>query len=546
MSAVSPAATRNRDLLVGSSLSKSYERIPVLTKVDIRLAPAEVLGIAGENGAGKSTLLNILSGVVPPDGGELRVRGHRVHLHGYRSANEHGIFRVFQEPALVPHASVYENVFLSHERRFARFGVLRRSQMAQRAGELLESLGQGRIDPRASVATYDLSLRRVIEIVKAFAMAEFLEVSNPILLLDEPTAGLEEREKRFIQSTVEQLRARAGIIFVSHDLTELLSLSDRVMVMRDGQLTGHGPASGYTNAMLHELMVGRSRSEHFYREDRQHTAPGAPVLRVEGLSETGAFRDVSFTVAAGEVLGLAGLLGSGRSEVGRAIWGASRRTRGTVQVDGRLLRLGSIAASLEARMAYVPGSRAEALMPGLSVAWNTSLFRLNADRTWSGMLLRPAAESQAAEEHVRLLNIRTAGIRAPVRSLSGGNQQKVILARCLAVGVRVLILDSPTRGVDVGAKEELYSLLRNLTDQGTAILLISDELPEVIGVSNRLLVMREGQVVMEIAAPADRKPSEIDVFRHLVGGRVHAGPATHRQASTALTCRASPSNGGEL
>lgn len=495
-------------------LTKHYEGVEVLGHVDLVVDKGEVLGIVGENGAGKSTLLNILSGVTRPDDGSIFVDGVEVTPREYLDANSLGIFRVFQEPALVPNATIYENIFLAHERRFERFGVLNRRLMARKTADFLSEFEHDWVDPSGTTRDYDLSVRRVIEIIKAFAMAEFMGTDAPILLLDEPTAGLQEAESRFFQKVVDRVRPKAATIFVEHHLSYLLDLSDRVLVLKDGRVTGEGPAARYSESDLHQLMVGRSRSQYFYGEDRQTAPADRTVLKVQNLARAGSFSDVSFQIAAGEILGVAGLMDSGKLELGLGLWGGISDLSGEIEIDGKSAPLGDIAASLKNHVAYVAPSRAESVLPGLSISWNTSLFRLNATAS-KGPLLDLREERRSGEGFMTTLAIRAPDIRTPLRSLSGGNQQKVVLARCLAIGVRLLILNNPTYGVDVGAREDIYGLLRDLSDGGTAILLISDDLPEVIGLSHRLMLMRAGHLEAILETPPDAKSSEHEVLRHL-------------------------------
>jgi ribose transport system ATP-binding protein len=504
-------------LLAAEGLSKSYGDNQVLTKVDLVVHDQEAIGLAGENGAGKSTLLNILSGVLKPDEGRVLLRGEELQLASYRDANHHGIFRVFQELALVPNIPVYENLFLTHEEHFRRFGILKRGAMARRASELLEEFGHGWIDPTRETSHYDFSVRQVIEIIKSFALAELLDTPTPVLLLDEPTAGLLHDEVEFFLEMVQKLKVRSGLVFVGHHLEEVLQISDRITVLKDGAVVGTAKADDLDEKALHHLMVGRVREEQFYKEDRQRAPADTHALELKGFSQAAEFDDVSLTVKAGEILGIAGVLGSGKSGLGRAIFGAADRVDGDVVIAGKELAHHGIANSMRARMGYVPPERAAdgALLP-LSVAWNISLARTSAATGMGAQFIDHRRERRDAVKYVEMLSIKTPGLDAPVHSLSGGNQQKVILARWLARGVDVLVLDNPTRGVDAGAKEDIYGIVRDLTDQGTAIVLISDDLPELIGLSTRVLIMKSGRVVEEIQTPQSDKPAEVDLVAHMV------------------------------
>jgi ribose transport system ATP-binding protein len=442
--------------------------------------------------------------------------GEEVRLNGYRAANQAGVFRVYQELSLVPNVPVFENLFLSHEHRFVRFGMLQRSAMIKRASELFEQFGHGWIDPKRQTGAYEFTVRQVIEIIKAFALAELLETQAPILLLDEPTAGLLHDETEFFSEMLLRVRDRSGIIFVTHRLSELLDLCDKVMVLKDGAVVASESAADLTEDSVHHLMVGRTRRADFYKEDRQVAPSANPMLRVRRLSSS-KFADVSFDVCEGEILGIAGVLGSGKSELARALFDPDERERGSVSVRERELSSGGVVASMRARMGYVPPERHDdGALLSLPVSWNISLARISTATGRRATKLDLAQEKREASQYVDLLGIRTPGIGAPLRNLSGGNQQKVILARWLARGVDVLVLDNPTRGVDAGAKEEIYGILRDVTERGAAIVLIGDDLPELIGMSTRVILMKDGRIAATVETPVDAKPEEVELVGHIV------------------------------
>ncbi|WP_426323241.1 sugar ABC transporter ATP-binding protein [Microbacterium sp. E-13] len=503
-------------LLRGVGLGKTYGTNRVLEGIDIEVRNHQVLGVVGENGAGKSTLLNLLSGVAAPDAGSIAVGGSEVSLSSYSDANRHGIFRVFQELALVPGVAVYENLFLTHEGRFRTFGLINHAEMKRRARAYLEEFEHGWIDVTRPVDSYPFSVRQILEIIKAFALADLLETPHPILLLDEPTAGLQADETEFFFRVVRQARERTGIVYVGHRLGELLDNSDRVLVIKDGRLVATGESSDMTEDELHHVMVGRARADHLYHENEQAPVDaGAEVLlAVEGLSIDRAFADVTFDVKAGEIVGLAGVIGSGKSDLGRAIFGISKADSGSVSLAGKRVR--SIRDAVRAGMGYVPQDRAQegALLPQ-SVTWNISLAQLPVGGA-AASVIHPANEAAQATDLVERLRVKTSSVRAPVGSLSGGNQQKVILARWIVANPKVLVLDNPTRGVDVGAKEHIYGQLRALVAAGVGILLISDDLNELIMMSSRIHVMGGGRVRASIETPTDAKPTEVDLVAYMV------------------------------
>jgi ribose transport system ATP-binding protein len=333
----------------------------------------------------------------------------------------------------------------------------------------------------------------VLEIIKAFALAELLEKEHPVILLDEPTAGLAKDEIDFFGSVVKQIKKRAGVVFVSHRLSELLEFSDRIYVIKDGVVVAQPSPEDTTEAELHHLMVGRKRDEAFYKENRQREPEDRVVLSLKDVSQEGRFEDVDLKLRAGEIVGLAGVVGAGKSEVARAVFGAEGAVHGEIAVDGTVIKRPTIGTMMEAGVGYVSADRGtDGIILTLPISWNVSLAALNTGKR-AKTVLPLKWEKVASEEHRQSLRIKAPNIDVLAGSLSGGNQQKVILARWLALGVKILILDNPTKGIDAGAKEDVYAILRDLTDAGTGILLISDELVELIGLSNRIFIMKDGR-----------------------------------------------------
>jgi ribose transport system ATP-binding protein len=503
-----------RRILDLKGISKAFAGKSALADVSLSLDQGQVIGLVGENGAGKSTLLKIISGNLRADSGSIAVRGREVELRSYQDANKAGIFHIYQDLALVPTMSVYENVLLSHEARFSRFGAIDNRAMRVRVTAWFEEFGHGGIDVSRNIQDYDFSTRQVIEIIKAFALAEMLGIETPVMLLDEPTAALTGDEVEFLKRLIAKTRERAAIIYVSHRLSEVLELSDRLCVLKDGSVVGSMPIADVAEGELHERMVGRTRQEFFYREHLQGAPQPETALDVQELSRRGCFENVSFSLQSGEILGIAGLLGSGKSDLARALAGDTSAVAGRIAVSGRDIRSPSIAAMNEAGVGYLPPDRRDGVISVLSVAANMTLARLT--RADAGMLLDPRAEQKDVEELIRTLAIKTPGASAPASALSGGNQQKVLLARWLMRNAKVLVLDNPTNGVDAGAKEEIYGVLRSIAAQGVGVLLVSDDLPEIIGLSNRILVMRGGAIAREIDAPSGAKPREADVVSYMV------------------------------
>ena len=434
------------------------------------------------------------------------MKGHPVAFGNYHDATKHGVFRIFQELAMVPNLAIYENLFLSHEEHFSRGGVISRRRMINRAKDMLAQFDHGWVDPRREASSYDFSTRQVVEIIKAFALAELLEVETPVILLDEPTAGLSREEIDFFGGVLRSISDRAGVVFVSHRLSELLEFRSRIYVIKDGEVVAQPNPNEITESELHHLMVGRKRDETFYKERLQREPETTSALRVRGLQRTPDVTDVDLEVRAGEIVGIAGVLGSGKSEFARAIFEPPADRLGEVSVGDQPVKQHQISAMLDAGVGYVsPDRHKDGIILGFPVAWNISLSALPAVRRW---LLKPARERLDAKKHIESLRIKTNGPDAMAGTLSGGNQQKVILAKWLERKPKVLIFDNPTKGVDAGAKEDIYGILRQFVADGGGILLVSGELVELIGLSNRVVVMRT-----ERSSTRSPRPSKISRTR---------------------------------
>jgi ribose transport system ATP-binding protein len=497
-------------------ITKDYPGVRALDAVDVDIRENEVVGLIGENGAGKSTLLNVMSGITRATRGEMFLRGLPFLPTGYHDAMVKGVDRVFQEQALVPNLRVYENMFLSHEKHFRSLGVfLDRRKMAKTAAKELALLGLD-IDPTAVTEEFSTSTRQLIEIARACTISTWLGIERPLILLDEPTASLPAADVDVLFDVVRKLKERASFVFISHRLTEILELSDRIYVMKDGAVVAETTPSTASEATLHALMVGRERVADYYRESRQRKSFGEELLAVDGLTCPGFFSDVSVCVRAGEIVGIGGVIGSGKSEVGRAIAGITRSASGNIRVSGTPVTDIGIVQMMDRGVAYMPPERhTEGVMLGEPIDWNMSLASLHAGFGRNGWL-DLGLEREQVTQYIRRLGIKAPSRRTQVLSLSGGNQQKVVLAKWLMTRPKVLILDNPTHGIDAGAKEEIYELLRNLADDGVAILVVTDDLGELIGLSDRILVMKDGRITSEEETPCGAKPSEKSCVANMV------------------------------
>jgi ribose transport system ATP-binding protein len=422
-----------------------------------------------------------------------------------------GVFRVYQEPAFVPVLTVRENMVLGLERRFVRRGLLSGRQVHAAVSAALEPL-EGLVDLNSPISACDRNTQQAIEILRALLASRVLGTSHPIILLDEPTASLVGHDLTILFDTLERLRGAASFVFVSHRLSEINDHCDRAYVLKDGKLTSE-VAAGTSEAELHRLMVGRERSEDYYLEGEQG-GPGAERLLVVDELTGDGFHEVSLAVNAGEIVGIAGVVGSGKEQLGRAIAGLAKTKRGRVIVTGKD---GTERLPAPGHVGYVPSDRqAEGAMELFSVARNISMSSLAEPPLRRGPFVSRAREREVARQWVQRLSIRTSSVDTPMGDLSGGNQQKVVLSRVLQTGVRVLVLDNPARGIDAGAKADLYRLLRTLAAEGHGIVLIADELPEVIGLSSRVLVMKDGRVRRSFDADPHDKPLEPTLISEMV------------------------------
>ncbi|MCB0094518.1 MAG: sugar ABC transporter ATP-binding protein [Caldilineaceae bacterium] len=469
-----------------TGITKHFPGVQALSNVDFEIYPGEILGFLGENGAGKSTLIKILSGIHAQDQGTIWLNGQEIHPRSPHDAQNLGISTIHQELALAPNLTVAENIFLNREPRLA-LGRVDFARMNRAAEELLHDLGTD-IPGNKRISHLTVAAQQMVEIAKAVSH------SANLILMDEPTSALSAREVDALFALMRRLKERGvGVVFISHRLDEVRQIVDRVIVMRDGQRVGSLPIAEASEEQIIRMMVGRNVTV----AAKADAAVGEPVLEVQNLSGYNGVEQVDLTVRKGEIVGISGLVGAGRTELVRLICGVDRLRTGEVRIDGKPVKIQSPADAVAHGIGWVPEDRKlHGLILGMSVQENSSMAILPRLSNWLAMI-RPQKERAIAEHYVKALDIVTPSVSQTVRNLSGGNQQKVVLAKWLSSTPQLLIVDEPTRGIDVGAKSEIHRLLAELAQQGIAILMISSELPEILAMSDRIVVMCQGRVTGE-------------------------------------------------
>ncbi len=471
-------------------LTKSFGIVQALADVTLDIRPGEVLALVGENGAGKSTLMRLIEGVFPTDGGEIRIEGKPVTFPGPRSAHDAGIRVIHQEPEIVPHMTVGENIYIGHLPK--RAGVLLDArQLSRQTAKLLADFGMERdLSPDQKCEGLGPAQRQMIEIMRA------VHAGGRLVAFDEPTSSLTDEEARRLFAVIRRLRADGvAVVYISHRLPEIIELADRIAVLRDGRLIDVSPATGATEDSITRQMVGRDLSEMFPAKEPHGSRV---ILSVQGMT-TDHVSDISLDLHAGEVLGIGGLMGAGRSELAKGLFGFHRRHAGRVTLDGVALPGGDTAAAIMAGMGFAPEDRKEEALLLMQSILDNAVICIPDKVTRGGLFSKTLAQGVIGDIASQLA-IKAPSLDTPVGRLSGGNQQKVVLARWLARQPKVLILDEPTRGIDVGAKSEIYALIRNLTRAGLGLIVISSEMPELIGLSDRVIVMAGGRITAEYSA----------------------------------------------
>ncbi len=475
-------------------VSKQFSGVKVLQNVDIELFKGEVHALMGENGAGKSTLMKIMAGVYQPDGGSIVYKGEEVRWNHPMDARNKGISVIHQEISLSPNLSIGENILMGTRLKKNRMGLISWNDIYEKAEKILTSIGST-LDPRADVSSLSVAQQQMVEIARA------LSLNSEILIMDEPTASLTDKEIEKLFTIIDELKRKGvAIVYISHRMDEIFKISNRFTVLRDGRLVTSGPISETNPTHLVKQMVGRELNELFVRKRSENDSEKKyqqPVLELKGVSDKKIVKNVSLKIFPGEIVGLAGLVGAGRTELVRTIFGLSELSEGEISIEGNLVQIKNPIDAIKLGIAHVPESRKEqGLLPNLSVKENIMMAQFPEYRKFR--FLQYKKINREADRYIEELGVRTASKEQNVMGLSGGNQQKVVIAKWLSIGPKVLLLDEPTRGVDIGAKTEIHKIINQLAEKGLAVLMISSELPEILGVSDRILVMHEGRLRAEL------------------------------------------------
>ena len=497
-----------------NKVDKHFPGVHALKAVDFQVGRGEIVGLVGENGAGKSTLMKIIYGAYQPDGGSITIDGTTMRFQNPRQAMNHGIGMVFQEQSLITNLKVMENIFLGYEQQFVKFGIVDWRAMAKAARHQLAKVKLD-VDPAAVTSKLSFAQRQLVELAKVLTLEERID-GDLVILLDEPTSVLAKEEVDLLFQLVRDLATRASFIFVSHRLDEVLELSDRIYVMKDGAVVDVVASDEADVDDIQQKMVGREIDKEYYREQKQVPyAADEPLIRFDNVSVDSRYQSISFDLHRGEVLCLVGTEGSGREAILRTIFGLETPTSGDVTIKGERVTLFTATAGVARGVGYVPRERkVEGIVNGMSVYENMTLSQLD-KYSYLGVL-RVGDEKEMATDWVDRLAIKTPDIRKDCGGLSGGNQQKVVLAKWRSGGSDIILLDHPTRGLDIGAKEDVYEMVREMNDAGVGIVLVADTLEEAIGLSHTIIVIKDGEIQQRFDGTPGAKPSLYDLVHHMI------------------------------
>lgn len=503
-------------LFNAKNIGKVYAATEALQGVSMDIYEGEVVGLIGENGAGKSTLLKIIMGVEPQSSGSMKMGEREYAPRNPKEANESGVGMVFQEQSLITNLTVGQNIFFGKEKDYKKLGLIDWKKMYSDADKVLEAILINNIRSNAKVSELNFATRQMVEIAKVFNSVKGMGNGKSLILLDEPTSVLNDEEiKQLFRHIKELCKEGNAVIFVSHRLDEVIEISDRIYIFKDGKNVGLVSKKEADEALLYERMVGRTSTGEYFQTHKQAEPKESVVLEAKGLGLLGSFKDVSFRLHEGEIIGICGVVGSGKEDMCSVLCGDCQPTSGEFYVKGKKVEFGSPFKAMSSGIISIPKERREEGIIGiLSILENISISNPKGVRK-NGLISRKKQIEQS-EYWIEHLGIKCTGYNELVCNLSGGNAQKVVFARILASGCRVMILNHPTRGVDIGAKEEIYSLIREITSKGIAVIVLGDTLDECIGLSSRILVMKDGLITKEFDAPVAAKPEQVEIVKYMM------------------------------
>jgi ribose transport system ATP-binding protein len=495
-------------------IEKKFPGVHALKAVDFEVKRGEIVGLVGENGAGKSTLMKVIYGAYAPDSGKIMKDGKEVRFENPIEALEAGIGMVFQEQSLILNLSVMENIFLGNEAQFRKAGLINWKSMAAAARQQLKKVKLD-VDPARKTSSLSFAQRQLVELAKVLTLEERVH-GDLVILLDEPTSVLSKEEVELLFDIIRELTKRASFIFVSHRMDEVLAISDRIYVMKDGAVVDVVTKGKATIEDIQHKMVGRAVDKEYYRERRQKPFDGSKVLvELDGVSLPGRVKDISLKLHAGEVLCLVGAEGSGSESIVRAIYGMITPSLGTLNIKGKPLPQTSPRGAAESGVGYVPRERkVEGIVSGMNLFENMTLSQQSRFSNWG--ILNIAAEKALARDWIKRLSIKASSENVDCGNLSGGNQQKVVLSKWRSGGSDIMLLDHPTRGLDIGAKEDVYEMVRDMSDDGVGILLVADTFEEAIGLAHTIIVMKDGRMQKRFDSNMGNKPTPFDLLHHMV------------------------------
>jgi ribose transport system ATP-binding protein len=510
-----PSANPNRtSVVLMRRMTKRFRAVTALDRVDFEINPHEIVGLVGENGAGKSTLMKILVGLYHPDAGEFLINGKAISFKDSNDAMRHGIGMVFQDGCMIHNLSILDNVFLGHEEHFIKYGLMDKKRMRDECVKILAKV-KVELDPDTLIRNVTSAEKQMVEIARLLWLLRFYGAENPVMILDEPTTVLQEQEVKTLFDTLRELKKSSSIILISHRLEEVIANSDRVVIFKDGKYIAQMPSANADIHQIEELMVGRGMLGNHYIEDKQREPAQRFRLELENVYKRGSFQPLSLSLREGEIISLVGLIGSGKEELCRCILGLAHFDGGRVLVEGKERNFRTPSDAIACGIGHVPiDRRNEGLALDYSVVSNINMLILRQLGRYG--LIAPWRERENAGHWVDEIRVKTPSVYVKCGNLSGGNQQKVVIAKWLSSGVKILILDHPTRGIDIGAKEEIYKRIRLLSEAGMSLIIMCDTLEEDIGLGNRLVIMKDGSVTREVECSKEAKPTPRDIIEAIV------------------------------